>query len=90
MTDQRVVTSEGRLPRMEQGWEIGTFWKGPVLISLWWLQMCVFVKTRVAAACVLYSMQGTPRQERNGNGSVGVGVEVQTGSDSSGCEDEAF
>lgn len=50
---------------------------------------CVFVKTRVAAACVLYSMQGTPRQERNGNGSVGVGAEVQTGPDFSGCEDEA-
>lgn len=31
---RRVVTSEGRLPRMEQGWEIGTFWKGPILTSL--------------------------------------------------------
>lgn len=43
---QRVVTSEGRLPRMEQGWEIGTFWKGPILVSLWWpTDVCVCQNT---------------------------------------------
>lgn len=92
MVTDALESGNLRLPRMEQDWETGTFWKCPILTSLrCFAHMCVLVQTHPTVTCEFYPVQmtGVSIEKKRVGKPGGEGLEVLAGPESFGCEDSA-